>query len=143
MTWENLDGWELVDSMDGRRFFGRIVDRDRERVFMEPALEIFPPQKSLHIIPRQNTQAMIARGGQPQVEMVPQWFASQQLEFSTILDLPFLGKYDTIRCGGTKLVDLPHALRAELLKMINACAKSCERNLKELSRANGTNHAVE
>lgn len=49
---DSLDGWELVDSMDGRRFLGKIskaseLPNGALRVVIEPAVELFPPQKSL------------------------------------------------------------------------------------------------
>ena len=146
---KTLDGWELVDSVDGRRFYGHIVKRENapegstivqfERVFMEPAFELTPHTLALLPIPQQNPQALLSRQAQPEMQIVPQWFSSSRREFTTILDLPYLTKYDTMRCGGMKLYEAPMALQKILMEVLNKAIVAVQKNTAKMERgeANG------
>lgn len=138
---DSLDGWELLDSLDGRRFFGKVAESldlpsGLQRVALEPCFEVSPTTKSLQLIPRQASPAVVRAGQQPQVDIVPQWF-STTLEFSPLLDFPFLGRYTTVACGRMDLAAYPESIRKALLRDFNACARTIERNAREASRVNG------
>lgn len=67
----------------------------------------------------------------------PTWFSSTQLEFSTILDLPHMTSYDTLRCGGFPLGETPQAIQTMLLEAFNRTAKQCEKNVADLAKRHG------
>jgi hypothetical protein len=149
---ESLDGWEVVDAVDGRRFVGLVVGCEplapnrmqlwqalpdelralvlavgHEHVTMCPAFEIMPQTSALAMVPS------LAGGGKAQ----PTWMNSPGRTLLGILQLPALIPYTTTRAGGSRLADLPEALHPILIKVLNQTIEAIEKAARDDQRAAG------
>ena len=114
---EFVQTWELIDSMDGRRWLGRVVDGalsdGQQRVTLCPAWEILDVPVAHVPVQRQLPLANGRR--QPQTpSFESRWVFGHAREFASPLGLPGLFPWRVTSAGGTPVKDLP-ALLQDLL----------------------------
>jgi hypothetical protein len=160
---ESLDGWELVDAIDGRRWLGRIVARGPEAdprqvdlagapeevrvlflstlpdyVRMQPAFEILPQVHGLILGQKPPNLAQLR--GELAPEIAPVWLVSPARSIVGVLQLRSLPAYTCQRAGGFQCASLEPSAQRDLLAELNktiAAMQQAEANEKKMERARG------
>ena len=132
----SLEGWQIVDSIDGRRFVGHVEDEytddlGRTWIRFSKCVEINPVSTTAMLVP-QGPNPLDPRG-QPGLGI--QQVASDAGAFSTPLSMPCLPPWTTQKVGGCKVMALPGVWRDGLLKTLQGLEARLRGVVKDAERA--------
>lgn len=147
---KSVDGWWILDSIDGRRWLGlpRVDLEETPQLdltgntptALEKAIEVWPIGFTPLAIPQQvgDPRAMLARNpAPPQMQMTIQnveWPASHM---TPPLKFAFVPPWTIRAVGGCPLSAYPEGIQTVFLQQINGIEEACAKTLRDMARQQG------
>jgi len=141
----SVEGWEIVDAADGRRWLGHVTDRKDGMVQFDKALEAWPYATTAVVVPVAAPMVPAILSGkraEPQAQLGIQNVLSAPCDFSTPMKLPFIPPWTVYGVvAGCPLSAYPKELQQTFLSIIQDVENKCAQANKDAARV--SLHAVE
>lgn len=146
---KTIDGWEIHDSIDGRRWLGHVAEREdtegAQIVRFDRCMEMWPWSHSAVAVPQavQDPRSVLSRNSQPpQMQIVIQNVEGPAFNFTPPFKMPFLPPWTIRSVGGCPLSAYPEILQASFLEHIQGIEEAVEKALRDAARTKTKLNAV-
>ena len=130
----SLEGWWIIDSVDGRRWCGLVLKREDGFVHFAKCLEFWPLSITAVVVPQMPASSILGKGPQgPQLAI--QNVQSDASLFSPPCGIVGMPPWRVKEAGGCACLDLPAEFRDSLLKSIQSIEKAIDQALVDAKRA--------